>query len=342
MLIRLSKKSIKEESKLTWILYAILAVTIILYAVTGNIFIGAIALLSIIIILVFEVKSSLKNEGVKKSAIDIASAVAAAVIVWFVLIFILQTSAPVDAVSSCSMLPALHRGDLVVLHGIGNVSSFAAREKVPVISVTNSAFQEMESNIQNEFLAFFAYYNDNKTELSYIITTPSKSGYAVGLYEVQCLSQDEYLGLANESGACYVPLQFQDTNLIRYNYSLGTLVLNGTSYGAVYTSKISVLNTTVAENYSNPIIVYQTTSKDSFSGSIIHRLYAILNVSGSYYFLTKGDNNQALDIEFANYPENQSAVLGYVIADIPVVGYVKLLLSGQLATPAGCNQVLSP
>jgi hypothetical protein len=47
-------------------------------------------------------------------------------------------------------------------------------------------------------------------------------------------------------------------------------------------------------------------------------------------------------MEFANYPANQSDVLGYVIADIPVVGYVKLLLSGQLSTPAGCDQVLSP
>jgi hypothetical protein len=74
---------------------------------------------------------------------------------------------------------------------------------------------------------------------------------------------------------------------------------------------------------------------------VIHRLYAILNVSGQYYFLTKGDNNQALDIEFENYPASKSDVLGYVIADVPVVGYVKLLLSGQVATPAGCNQTLS-
>jgi len=77
-----------------------------------------------------------------------------------------------------------------------------------------------------------------------------------------------------------------------------------------------------------------------FSGSIIHRIYAILNVSGSYYFLTKGDNNQALDIEFGNYPANETSVVGYVIAEIPVLGYVKLILSGQLSVPQGCNQTI--
>ena len=61
-------------------------------------------------------------------------------------------------------------------------------------------------------------------------------------------------------------------------------------------------NVSIAENYGNPIVVYQTTPSDYFTGSIIHRVFAVLNVERSYYFLTKGDNNQALDIEFENYP----------------------------------------
>ncbi len=68
MLVFLKQKSVKkDDSKLTWILYALLAIAIILYAVTSNALIGAIALLTIIIILVFEVRSSVKAEGTKKS-----------------------------------------------------------------------------------------------------------------------------------------------------------------------------------------------------------------------------------------------------------------------------------
>ena len=45
-------------------------------------------------------------------------------------------------------------------------------------------------------------------------------------------------------------------------------------------------------------------------------------------------------MQFVNYPENGKAVIGYVIADIPVVGYLKLIVSGMFATPAGCNTTI--
>ncbi|MCL5239482.1 MAG: hypothetical protein M1286_03360 [Candidatus Marsarchaeota archaeon] len=328
----------KKEPSLSWLLYILLVALIIVYALYGNIVIGAVAFFLIIIILVFEVKTSIATEGTKKSLVDIGAAVGAAIVVWVLLIVVLQTPAPVDAVSSCSMLPVMHRGDLVVLHGIGNVSSFAAQHNVPVINVSRSAFDKMEGNMSNEFLAYFAYA-DNASRIAYAIA--NNTTYNVSLYNTLCASQYTYLNQPGKIATCQVSAKEQARNLIRYNYSLGSINIGGQLFKAIYTSQISIGNTTLSENYSNPIIVYKTTSRDSFSGDIIHRLYAVLNVSGEYYFLTKGDNNQALDIEFGNYPANQSAVLGYVIADIPVVGYVKLLLSGQIATPAGCNQTLS-
>lgn len=333
------KKGKKPEPLLSWLLYLLLALLIGVYALFGNVVIGAVAFLLIIIIVAFEVKTSLDTEGVRKSVIDIGMAVGAAIIFWVLLILVLHTSAPIDAVSSCSMLPVLHRGDLVVLHGIDNVSAFASANKVPVINVSRQAFDSMQSNISDEFLAFFAYFNDNKSQISYVIT--NNSPYGIGLYNTQCLSQAQYLGQQGSLYKCMVPEQAQQSNLVQYSYGTGKLLYQKYTFKAIYTSQITIGNLTIAENYSNPIIVYQTNSKDSFSGDIIHRLYAVLNVSGQYYFLTKGDNNQALDIEFGNYPSNQSSVLGYVVADIPVVGYVKLLLSGQIATPAGCDTQLS-
>ena len=75
-------------------------------------------------------------------------------------------------------------------------------------------------------------------------------------------------------------------------------------------------------------------------GDIIHRVVAALNVNGSYYILTKGDNNPGLDMEFGNYPINQSSVIGYDIATVPLIGYLKLIVSGQLGAVAGCNQTM--
>jgi len=115
----------KEPQLLSWLLYILFFASIALYAVTSNFICGIITILLFILILYYEVKSSLASAGMRRSIIDIGSAVGAAILVWILLIFLLRTSAPVDAVSSCSMLPALHRGDLVVLQGIVNVTQFA-------------------------------------------------------------------------------------------------------------------------------------------------------------------------------------------------------------------------
>ena len=321
----------------SWILYILLAVLIIAYAIVGNVLIGLAAFIVIIGIFYYEIKYSVKTEGTKKSVIDIASAIGFAIVVWIVLIFALHTTAPIDAVSSCSMLPVLHRGDLIVLSGITNMSGFLKTKDVPVVNVSQAAFANMESNMPSEFLSYFAYFNGNKSRISYVFD--NNTSYAIGLYNTACLSQYSYAQKTSAYSKCYVPMASQASDLIRYNYSIGKVSLSGI-HDIVYTSQVAIGNTVVTENYSNPIIVYKTTSRDYFTGSIIHRLVAVMNVSGSYYFLTKGDNNQALDIEFENYPASSQDVLGYVVADIPLAGYVKLILSGQLSVPAGCNQTI--
>lgn len=331
-----NKSKNKREQLYLWLLYLLLLAFIVVYALYGIVLVGAAAVLLIIVLVILEVKASIASEGAKKGLLDIGLAVGAAVLVWVLLAVFLQTTAPLDAVSSCSMLPVMHRGDLVVLHGIGNFSSFVAQAHIPVVSMSSSAFESMKQNMSNEFLAFFAYYN-NASNITYVL--PNNSAYNVGLYNTVCISTADYYGKPNDIAGCMV--QSQAGNPIEYNYSVGSLSYEQYVFSAIYTSGISILGTSIKENYSNPIIVYRTTSSDVFSGDIVHRVYAALNVSGRYYFLTKGDNNQALDMEFGNYPVNQSDVVGYVVADVPALGYVKLLLSGQLATPAGCNTTLS-
>ncbi len=331
-----AKKGNRRSELYLWLLYILLFALIALYALYGSALVGAAAVLLIIALVVLEVKASIANEGAKRGLLDIGIAVGAAIVVWVLLAAFLQTAAPLDAVSSCSMLPTMHRGDLVVLHGIGNFSSFVAQKHIPVVSMSASAFDAMQRNMSNEFLAYFAYYG-NASRITYVLE--NSTPYNVGLYNTVCVSAADYYGRPGGIAGCRVGGQAGLP--IWYSYSLGNLSYGNYVFKALYTSSIGILNTSLTENYSNPIIVYRATGNDAFSGDIVHRVYAALNVSGTYYFLTKGDNNQALDIEFGNYPVNQSDVVGYVVADVPALGYVKLLLSGQLATPAGCNTTLS-
>jgi len=319
-----------------WPFYLLLAILIIIYALHNSFLLGSFIFLLIIVILILEAKISIETEGKAKSIIDIGIAIVAVLLFWLLLIIVLNTSSPIDTVASCSMLPALQRGDLVVLHGIGNPALFAKAHNVPLINVSEPAFASMENNMNTEFLAYYAYFDSNKSKISSII--PIGSSYNIGLYNTYCIYNYIYLRRSGSIYRCFV--SSQDNNLIKYNYAIGNVIIGGKQYNVVYTSSITINNITISQNFSNPIIVYRTTPRDYFSGDIIHRLYAILNVSGSYYFLTMGDNNPGLDIEFANYMPNESSVVGYVIARVPVLGYLKLIISGQFGQVAGCNQTI--
>jgi len=326
----------RKQKTPIWPFYLLLAILIIIYALHNSFLLGFFIFLLIIIILILEAKISIETEGKAKSIIDIGIAIVAVLILWLVLIVVLNTSSPIDTVASCSMLPALQRGDLVILHGIGNPALFAKAHNVPIINITEPAFASMENNMNREFLAYYAYFDSNKSKISSII--PIGSSYNIGLYNTYCIYNYVYLRRSDSIYRCFV--SSQDNNLIKYNYAIGNVIIGGKKYNIVYTSDITINNITIAQNFSNPIVVYRTTPRDYFTGDIIHRLYAILNVNGSYYFLTMGDNNPGLDIEFANYIPNESSVVGYVIGKVPVLGYLKLIISGQFGQVAGCNQTI--
>jgi len=333
------KKEHRKHDYVSWLLYALLVVAVVAYAFTSSVLIGMGAFALVVIILMYEFRQSVKEEGAKGTVVDVAKALAVVAVIWLVLIIVLGTTQPVNVVASCSMLPVLNRGDLVFLHGISNMSSFLQSNHIPVINVSQSQFNSMEANMNSEFLAYFAYAKVDHSDIGYIGNF-SNSTYGIGLYNTHCIDYYSSLSEPTEYARCAVPAGYQSRNLIRYNYSIGKAVINGVTEQAVYTSSITIANHTVVENYSNPIIIYQTTPSDYFSGDIIHRVVAALDVNSSYYILTKGDNNPGLDMEFGNYPISQSSVIGYNIATVPLIGYLKLIISGQLGAVAGCNQTM--
>ncbi len=312
-----------------YILLVILFVLFIYYqgrGILATIF-GIALFMTIVILIVLELIMGIEEEGFIRNIIEIALAVLIVVVFWFSLRAILHTNYPLDVVPSCSMLPHLKRGDLILLHGVRNATQLSAA----TVRITNSEFAAFESGMQNEFLSCVAYNDSgNVVRVSQII----KPGYSVGLFR------------STSSGGGIVPYTYQHGNLIQYTCGARSIIFNnGTVEKEAYTNAVTINGTTIYSDANNTVIVYATIPKDYFyelgDSYIVHRVYAILNVSGKYYVLTKGDNNPGLDIQYGNYPVNLTYIQGRVVGSIPYLGYLKLALSNSFTEPAGCNSTVA-
>lgn len=113
------------------------------------------------------------------------------------------------------------------------------------------------------------------------------------------------------------------------------------------------------ENFSNDVVVYEPLENSVFVGSTIHRVLLKVSVDGKLYYLTKGDNNEVMDVQAPsrgvdtrdgrctffvesreNRPVPQENVKGKVILKVPYLGYLKLFLWGYLGTPSGCDTII--
>lgn len=315
-------------------LYVALVIVFIAYflfqSTTGiAVVLGALVFFLVIAILVIEVMNGFREVGTKRNIIEIALAVIIVLVIWFVLRLALNTANPLDVVPSCSMLPSLQRGDMILIQG-ANQNNL----KAPIVNVTRSEWDSSFSSVNTESLQCVAYSEEGSSvRLSQFVL----SGYSVGL-------------LKSSSGgtAEIVPPSAQNASLVKY--SCGTVNVtfeNGTVEKEASTTAITIGNTTINGDRNNSIVVYQTVPQDDFyklgDSYIVHRVYAILNVSGTYYTLTKGDNNPGLDIQYLNAPANlsQGQVGGKVVAGIPYLGYLKLILSNNFVEPTGCNYTTS-
>ncbi len=326
-----SGKSAKRGGITTWPLYIILVIAFALYIVYQGVaslavIFGVMAFVILVVLIGLEIINGSRESGKMRSALEILAAIIVVVAFWFALRAVLHTSNPIDAVPSCSMLPALQRGDMILLQG-ANASTIRA----PEVKVTKSELQGMLSNQAGESLECVAYNVSGNTLFVSQVVQP---GYSIGLFKP-----------SSSGSGSIVPYSGQSGNLVKYTCGVADVVFsNGTVMKEAYTSSITIGNTTITGDRNNSIIVYKTVPQDSFYKDgdtyIVHRVYAVLNASGTYYYLTKGDNNPGLDMQYQNLPSNQSLVEGKVIGSVPFLGYLKLVLSGMLSQPAGCNTVL--
>lgn len=282
---------------------------------------GIIVVIALIYAVVLEMKGGIKKNGLKEEIKDTVVALIVAVGFWYLLGFLLNTTTPISAVVSCSMLPNLERGDFVIVQGTAingieiNMSKdeFEEFKKDPVVhfgenkstSVKGSAFTNCLINPSSEACEAI---KENPSQIREI-RGPIEIRYAI-------------CPLKNNQGTTPIPCQEE-------------FLFKGKTF---------------ISNFSKDIVVYAPQKTDAFSkvGDIVHRVLFTINVDGKKYYLTKGDNNPVADIGFfdstnqiGNSVVPHENLRGKVLFRVPYLGYLKLFLSGQLIEDSQCKTQLN-
>jgi hypothetical protein len=268
-----------------------------------------------------EVKDGAQKHGWKHEVVDTIIALAVAVGIWYGASFVLNTSSPISAVVSCSMLPNLQRGDFVIVQG------------APV----NAYGIEMTA-----------------AELDSLTSSPASINYIGNLATMEG-SLYSYCVLDSKSEICqtfiHSPESFiEEKGAFKYRYERCSLSFsNGTSASLPCLKSITFRGKEYLTNFSNDVIVYQPLSGDPYAniGDIVHRAFFVIDADGKKYYLTRGDNNPIIDMQVydyrravGNHPVPQENVRGKVIARVPFLGYLKLFISGYFNEDSQCKTQL--
>lgn len=299
-------------------IYILIVAAFVLYFVTGSWLFGLLIGLSVVWLVVLETWTGVSQHGVKNELKELLLALLLAVGVWFGAGFLLNTSSPLNAIVSCSMLPHIQRGDLVILSG--------DRIAAPEIRIDNI------SGMGNAIV----YLNGTK------IATVNGSFYA---YCVQNQKEEMCKSFVSSPQDYY-----EMKGAIRIGYEKCEIKTNaGDRMWGPCVSYLEANGARYYENLSNDVIVYQPQRDEIYSrvGDIIHRAFVKLRTSdGKEYILTKGDNNPVFDFQvydentrMGNRPVNVNNTKGRILVGVPVLGYFKLFISpAAIPTPDGCDR----
>ncbi len=302
--IRLLKKLLENK-----VIYAFIILSFLLFLITRSSVFSILSVLMILVLLIGESLVGVSEHGAKKELYEVGIAILAALVIWFGASFLLGTPSPLNAIVSCSMLPSLERGDLVILQG-GEPSGteiYVDEFDFTKVSVSVDGMGNFETNIS---LAQYCGYFPFSVPCKAYLETPEKV-------------TEKYGPLEFKHGWCEtnirgVPVRLQCAK---------SVVADGKEY---------------PYGLSGDTIVYTTMNGDGFSptGSkeIIHRVVYKVHAGGRVFYITKGDNNDRFDLQYNNVPATPSRTSGKVILRIPYLGYFKLFLFGYFEDPAGCDR----
>ncbi len=330
----MKKRTLKEELRFAFeplvqknIMYIIGLVLIVVYILIKNSIIGIFAALSILSGVLLEFIVGITKHGLKQEVRENLIALAIAIGVFAFFSFVLDSSSPFNVVVSCSMLPHLNRGDFLVLKGQ---------------EIYNAPELEVD---KQDLLALYSpdtklFNKQNQSLLSY-----------KGSIFIKCLdvTAKQICQEFNQSPSDF----YEARGNFRFVYTKceKKYISKKGSFTTICLDHIEYKNKSIYENLSNDIISYRPKPTDLYAsvGDIMHRVFVRLKTKdGEIAYLTKGDNNQMLDISGfmplmakTNTPISPEQIKGKVIFTVPYVGYVKLLVFGFVSEPKGCNSYFS-
>ncbi len=298
--------------------YGLLIAFFIFYLVSGNWIFGLLVGLSLVWAVVLEFWAGASQRGVKNEIKETLIALILALAVWYGAGFALGTPTPINAIVSCSMLPHIQRGDMVILSGGGIGAPTADADGIAQMGYDAEVFRsgQLVSTVKGSLYSHCSQHAGSAL-CNQFITNPSefseKRGPLAFGYEKCGISVD---GGGKQVGPC---VSFVEAGGVRYR-----------------------------ENLSNDVVVYGPPSGELYSrvGDIIHRAFVKVRSDGLEYILTKGDNNPVFDMQIydervgmGNKPVEFKSAKGKVVVRIPAIGYLKLFISpSAIVTPQGCDR----
>jgi len=280
----------------------------------------------ILFVVAWEFYAGVKTGGLKSEVTETAVALLIALLLWFGSGFVLTTPSPVNAIVSCSMLPAYEKGDMVLLQGAApNAQAYNMPQGIEAIT--------QKADIVSPTYGFEA--------------DGSLFAYCVqgGAADAKC---KKFISEPEKFVEKHGPLEFT------YGKCTRTWPKTGQSAATICANGARLNGQEIPLGTANDLIVYEARKGEAFGQrDIIHRVaFIIEDAKGDKYYFTKGDNNAIYDFQvydaagrIGNSPISQQQVKGKVIARLPYIGNLKLFITpAALVSPetmSGCDSQFS-
>lgn len=292
--------------------YYLLAISFILFlflkssAILSLIFLVLIGL-TMVFIVAFESFAGYLEGGLRNEIREAVLAILWALSIWFLIGFLLGTKVPFNGVVSCSMVPDLERGDLLLLKADSPNADTIPLSKEEFDSLTSTATVTYAGSVYSFNGSIFAYCVQHQTEEMCIDFTKN----APSIVEM------------------HGPVSFAYGYCERIAKGSNALVNR-----EICVKEISYKGKALS---TADVAVYEPNKGDlfSYSGDIVHRIIARFSYENQSKYITKGDNNPVADIQvytnsLSNSPFSKERTKGIVALKLPYLGFFKLALSSPL------------
>lgn len=286
--------------------YTGIAVSIILYVLSNNWLFGVSTFLALLY--VFYVEFVKQKNPLNETLNSLAFALG----VWMAISFLLNTTSPINIITSCSMLPNLDRGDVIILQGLPEY---------------NAGQEFLEKDISTLDYAPALVRGGNSTSVIVIPTDGGKPLFSLKFKECTRQKAGQQYDVI-----CFDSLAMNDQHW--QDFSNDVIVYESdTPAGYIIHRALLKINTPnnqyfLSQGDNNPF-------PDQISGIPVLKRQQMRQVVLNIPFVAVIglDKNNSVIVS----RENDLKIKGRVLARIPYLGYAKLFLFMQFNAPEGCD-----